>query len=150
MLAQNVQSQQTSDGFRSSIFDSSFCAKNYSEADIMSGVKGRSGVYKRTKPIWNKGKKCPQFAMENNGSWKGGRVLRGGYWSIKLPNHPMADKQGYIKEHRLIMEKHLGRYLTKEEVVHHINRNIKDNRIENLKLFKNQSEHKKYEDEFKK
>jgi len=39
-----------------------------------------------------------------------------------------------IKEHRYIMEQYLGRKLKKEEVVHHINGDSLDNRIENLKV----------------
>lgn len=98
---------------------------------------------------WNKGKKCPETSMEKNGSWKGGRVLRTGYYSIKIPTHPQADKQGYVKEHRLIMENHLGRYLMKSEVVHHKNKDIKDNRIENLELFSSNSKHMKYHNELR-
>ena len=48
-----------------------------------------------------------------------------------------------INEHRLIMERHLGRKLNSNEVVHHKNDNPRDNRIENLELT-TFSEHAKY------
>lgn len=56
-----------------------------------------------------------------------------------MPNHPYSQKGGYIPEHRLVMEKHLGRYLTNGEDVHHINGNRKDNDIENLWLMTHSS-----------
>lgn len=43
-------------------------------------------------------------------------------------------------EHRFIMEKYLGRKLTSDEVIHHINGLKYDNRIENLEIM-SRSEH---------
>lgn len=77
--------------------------------------------------------------------WNGGRQIdKDGYVYVYVKDHPNVNSHGMIFEHRLIMEKKLGRYLKKEEVVHHKNGINSDNRISNLILFKNHSEHKKY------
>jgi len=50
------------------------------------------------------------------------------------PKHPFADSNGCIYEHRFVMEQHLGRYLKRQEQIHHKNENKQDNRIDNLQL----------------
>lgn len=76
--------------------------------------------------------------------WKGGERINGGYIEIYMPNHPFCNKKKYVRKHRLVMEKHIGRYLLPEEIVHHKNGNILDNRIKNLKLFANNSKHSEH------
>lgn len=56
-----------------------------------------------------------------------------GYVLIWMPDHP-SNSQGYILEHRYVVECALGRYLESSEVVHHINEVKTDNRIGNLYL----------------
>jgi len=65
---------------------------------------------------------------------KGYLVTHTGYVMKKRPGHPEADSKGYVREHRLIMEQFLGRYLEDDECVHHLNGNKSDNRLENLEL----------------
>jgi hypothetical protein len=75
-------------------------------------------------------------------AWKGGRIIDAkGYVNIWCPTHPNCHAKGYVMEHRLIMEKHLGRVLLTEEIVHHINGNPTDNKIENLMLFSSRGDH---------
>ena len=59
-----------------------------------------------------------------------------GYIVIYVPKHPHAHKDGYVMFHTVLMERKIGRYLNEDEVVHHINHNKQDNRIENLQLMK--------------
>ena len=69
---------------------------------------------------------------------------RFGYILVYLPDHQNTNKRGYIQKHRLIMEKHIGRFLTKQEVVHHIDRNKNNNSLKNLMFFPNHSAHMKF------
>jgi hypothetical protein len=93
-----------------------------------------AGKYPKCRKCINKGK-----VGENNGHWGGGRNKDAyGYILVKLqpsdPYYPMADKAGYVKEHRLVVAKKIGRCLEEWEVVHHID-SIRDHNNEtNLKL----------------
>lgn len=63
-----------------------------------------------------------------------GTAKKGDYLYAKVPNHPNANKNGYVLLHRAIMENSIGRYLTKDEVVHHKDHNKFNNDISNLQL----------------
>jgi len=66
------------------------------------------------------------------------KIKRRGYWMIFIPQHPNAKKYGndwgFIFEHRVVAERKVGRYLTKNDVVHHKNGTKTDNRVENLEI----------------
>lgn len=82
--------------------------------------------------------KCRGTATKGPGNpnWKGGRSVRtDGRTLAFVPDYPGRKSNGpYVLEYRLIVERHLGRLLRDDEVVHHINGNPADNRIENLEV----------------
>jgi predicted Zn-ribbon and HTH transcriptional regulator len=76
-----------------------------------------------------------------NPMWKDGRwAASSGYIHIKV-----GDK--ILLEHRYVMEKHLGRLLSSDEIVHHKNRDKTDNRIENLEIMSRSAHAKEHADE---
>lgn len=75
---------------------------------------------------------------ENSANFKGYRRRTSrGYITRFVPDHPSANKDGLVMEHRLVMEEHLGFVLPKGFAVHHINGIKDDNRIENLAVMTN-------------
>lgn len=124
--------------------------------------KGTKGLVKS----WNKGKtkkdfpqmanagiKKGQFIGEKHWNWKGGKTLHpNGYFMLYQSSHPFCNQRGYVLRSHLIMEKYLGRYLKAEEIIHHKGikypissiANKQDDRVENLYLCANRSEHRKF------
>uniref|UniRef100_A0A6M3JL34 Putative DNA binding, helix-turn-helix domain containing protein n=1 Tax=viral metagenome TaxID=1070528 RepID=A0A6M3JL34_9ZZZZ len=84
--------------------------RSFSEAITLAAKRGR----KR------------QQAGELNAKWKGGRAIDSdGYVTVRINGRQYA-------EHRLVLEKKLGRTLTPSEIGHHLNGIRSDNRPENL------------------
>ena len=94
----------------------------------------------------------PVYGAENP-AWKGGVTYfrkKGNYKPIKYVRCPeaflpMARKDGYVMEHRLIMARMVGRCLLRREVVHHRDHNPQNNDPANLMLFPTNSSHKRAE-----
>lgn len=78
--------------------------------------------------------------------WTGGRIIdKDGYVLLHNPTHPNANSGGYVREHRFVMEKKLGRFLLQQEVVHHVDGDKKNNHIHNLELFAKNGDHLTHE-----
>ena len=76
-------------------------------------------------------KKCHYNGLNGYGHTK---PHNGGYILTYCPDHPNAHKDGYVMLHVVLVERSIGRYLNKDETVHHINHDKKDNRLCNLLL----------------
>lgn len=116
------------------------CKKEY--------TKGKIGVVQ-----FNKSKYCSLkcrskvLSGPDNPHWRGGVHHRSdGYILIRIDTFHKGHKgKKYDLQHRIIMSQHLGRELLRTEVVHHLNGDPHDNRVDNLEII-TQAEHAKKHD----
>jgi hypothetical protein len=102
-------------------------------------------IHQRCKRLGLKTQRTGPRSGERHPNWKGGTKQVGRYLYRYQPDHPLATKSGYVLDHRLKMEAHLGRALLRSEVVHHRNGDPLDNRIENLEVFQTNADHLRHE-----
>lgn len=118
------------------IFNRTFMAvmSRANRIGIKKDVKARAKNLSRTlKNLFRIG--AMSHKGERNSRWRGGRRLRtDGYCEVWTEN-------GDMLEHRYIYEKHLGRKLLPSEIIHHLNGDRSDNRIENLELCCDEAQH---------
>ena len=102
---------------------------------IKAGIDLRTG-YRAPKKV--------RYYGKDHYNWKGGiQMHSSGYIMEYAPDHPDATgNKGYVLQHRLVMERSLGRYLLPTELVHHKNGDKQDNHLENLEI-KTRSTHMK-------
>jgi hypothetical protein len=101
---------------------------------IVAGTSLRRGASKSC-GCWSLEAKASRRGPRSPG-WRGGKTKSSTHYIlVQTPDHPAAHVSGYVAEHRLVMEKILGRYLRPEETVHHRNGIRHDNRPENLELW---------------
>jgi len=75
-------------------------------------------------------------------NWKGGKCISNGYVMRLKPEHPRANRDGYVREHILVWEQAQGVPLPRNRVIHHLNGVKDDNCPENLVAI-TQGEHRK-------
>jgi hypothetical protein len=115
---------------------------------VKHGHKGRAAWTDKSRASFHE-----KMSGSLNPAWQGGMTLKrpkGNYKGVKYVRCPveflpMARKDGYIMEHRLVMAQWVGRMLSRVEVVHHRNHNPADNQRENLELWPTNADHRRSE-----
>ena len=111
-----------------------YCKKEFRKKDFnrISDFRVQKFCSRKCYYKWNTGK--------HHWYWRGGIKRR--------PDGYLRDSKTDKFIHRIVMEKHLGRLLQIQEQVHHIDGNPANNKIGNLRLYKTNSAHRKYETKF--
>lgn len=115
------------------------CGKKFKT--VLQEIKRGGGKY-CSRECFYKGFRKSVTRGKDHHTWKGGRIKTSeGYINVYNPTHKRANSKGYVREHILVMENHLGRNILKTEAVHHINEIKDDNRIDNLMMFPTHGAH---------
>ncbi len=113
-----------------------YCSPKCASKDLTN--KGKRHIFKRGHKHNLETKK--KIAKQLKGNKHGAKIFekrtrhksKSGYISVYMPEH--VNTKTYVLEHRLVMERYLGRYLKSWEMVHHKNGIKDDNRISNLEI----------------
>lgn len=115
------------------------CANPARTAGLCGGHYQRMSIHGELFPDRPLGERGGKY----NSNWKGGEIYFDGRILVYSKGHPYPNYGGtHVFRYRLVMEKHLGRHLLPDEIVHHKNGISNDDRLENLEVMR-QSEHAK-------
>ena len=67
-------------------------------------------------------------------AWRGGETKKYGYPLIWKPDHPRSMRGKYVFKHLVVMEETIGRYISRDEPIHHIDLDRENASIDNLYL----------------
>lgn len=114
---------------------------------ISLGNKGKTRplISEETRKKLRKAYKRRTQNQTHHWAYKNGQYKENGYILVQAPSHPCRKRNGYIRKHRLVIEKQIGRYLQPNEMSHHVNKIRDDNRPENLMAFKTRANHVNFE-----
>jgi hypothetical protein len=117
----------------------------------ISEIASKLGLHRRTVANWLRAYEIRLDPAEvrrrqtRHGSdvwnYRGYKTTSRGYIYVRRSEHPAANRDGYVLEHRLTVEAILQRYLLSGEQIHHLNFVKADNDIENLVLFPSAATH---------